>query len=92
MHSALLLNLFREGKERILKGFHILFNCLQLLSKLKLIVSSLLRRTLIETDNGADGTQLQYPFNARTVRLTTLLMTIFSDVSTNEFHHLGFLW
>lgn len=91
MHSALLLKLFREGKERILKGFHILFNCLQLLSKLKLIVSSLLRRTLIETDNGADGTQLQYPFNARTVRLTTLSMTIFSDVPTNEFHHLGFL-
>lgn len=91
MHSALLLKLFREGKERIFI-FHILFNCLQLLSKLKLIVSSLLRRTLIETDNGADGTQLQYPFNARTVRLTTLLMTIFSDVSTNEFHHLGFLW
>lgn len=92
MHPALLLKLFNGDKERIFKGFHILFNCLQLLSKLKLIVSSLLRRTVIETDNGVDGTQLQYSFNARTGRLTTTLsMTIFSDGPTNEFHHLGFL-
>lgn len=59
------------------------------------MVSSLLRRTLIETHNDADGTQLQYSFDARAVRLATLSMTIFSDVPTVgyfmlEFHHLGF--